>query len=771
VIFADTSAAPTDRLTARTGRAGSAFQAAVTRWPYGVVTIAMIYAWHATLKGSAHIPFDLEFFHFPLLRTVQQMITSGTLPSWDPYTYGGVPLLANAQSAFAYPPHLLLTAWFAISGGSLSNHLLGSLSVIHVWIAGMGTVLLVRGRGWGDPAAAFAGSFVSLCGFVVAESQHLGMAEALAWLPLAAVFVDRCAACVSFGRVAGVGAMFFLALSSGFLPMVIPWVMVLLAMAVARTDGRARAAAGASVGVMFGLLLGAVMLLPIYALGDYFPALERYNTHTLATLVTSIYPDAFGHLVAPAMENTVKYAIGDYMYIGGGALLLLPVALARGRRVLPEAAVALAILVLSIGPIGERVAHGIQALPQFGVLYRPGILLYTGVLPISLLLARGLQCQPSRRALGLAALVVVSLAVVPISDSQGHVLRLVGSAPRRELLMVVVGGIALVVASWSRVAPRCQRLAMVMFAIAATGELASTIPSRFFTNSPGPGTTVASTGDGDVVAWIHEHSAPDQRVAIDAVDLSAQWFGFSPLFRLQNVNGFQPQFSRFQQARVNMEATGESWQRSVGGAASLGNRVLPVTPDKTGYFREMGVRYVISPVTSDRFHGVKGYIPVLHADDVVIYEIPHPSSRAWILAPSCVPEAEQGELRNPGCVTASVKTAILSPQRRSYSLSWLSSRQLLITGEPYYPGWHAQTGRGALTVRRLGYLAAVTVPPKVRTLTLSYSPPGLVPGLIISLSSLFVASGVGLARQSRRRRQPSGGRADVSAPRPASTPS
>lgn len=716
-------------------------------WSYALVTAAMLYAWQMTLRGTAHIPFDLEYFHFPLLRTVQGLITSGSLPSWDQDTYGGSPLLANAQSAFAYPPHLLLTAWFAISGGGMSNHLVAALSVIHVWIAGLGTVLLVRRRGWGNAAAALAGAFVSLCGFVIAESQHLGMAEALAWLPWACVLADRSAARISFGSVAGIGVLVFLALTSGFLPMFIPWIMVLLGIAVARRHDRVRVVAATAMGVAFGAVLSAVMLLPIYALRRYFPPLDPYNTHTMATLVTSVYPNAFGHWVAPSAESTVKYAIGDYMYIGGGALLLLPVALSRGRQVLPEAVLAVGVLVLSIGPVGEQAAHAIQAIPQFGVLYRPGILLDTGVLPIALLLARGLERNPSHAAIRLAAVVILGLVLIPIGDSQGHVLRLLSDAPRRELVVIVIGGIALVVASLDRLKPAWRGVAMVAFTVVAVGELASVVPGRFFTNSPGPGTTIASTGDAEVVSWIRHHATPDQRVAIDAAQLPAQWAGFAPLFGLQNVNGFQPQFSRFQQARVTMEATGATWRESINGSASLGSRVLPITPAESGYLREMGARYVIVPETPDPFRSAPGYKALLRADGVLVDEMVSAPSRAWILASSCVPQAEQGRLRAPGCVIASAKTSIVSPQRRRYSLPAATSPSILVTGEPYYPGWQAGSDRGSLPVRRLGYLAAVTVPAGVRTLTLSYSPPGFVLGLIISLVSAGTAVGVAVIRR------------------------
>lgn len=705
-------------------------------WPYAAVTAAVLAAWWATVTGTAHIPYDLEFFHFPLLRTVTDMFASGTIPSWDPYTYGGVPLLANAQSAFLYPPHLAIAGVLALTGGTLSNHLLGVVSVVHLWIAGVGTVLVARRRHLGDGAAAFAGCFVCLCGFVVGESQHLGMVESLAWLPLAALMVDRCSERLSAKRVVAVGVLFFLALTSGFLPMVLPWILVLLGLALARPEGRARAVLGAASGVLVGVLLATAMWLPILVLRDYFPPLEPYNTHPLASLVTAIYPNAFGYWLPAAQSGLVKYVLGDYMYIGGCALLLVPLALARGRRALPEALLALAVLVMSIGPLGEDVGHLVHSAGSFALLYRPALTLYAGAVPIALFLARGLEQPPSRRALVIAGLAIIVLIVIPISDSQGHRLHLLTDAPRRELAMIVVGLALVVIASLARFAVRWRRLLMVSVALLGCAELASTVPDRFFANWPTPGATPASVGDNPIIDWLHLHLAPGQRVMADAAELPAEWAGFGPVWRLENVNGFQPQFSKYQLARVNIAVSGIPWHRAISDATSLGGRILPVTPRVEPYLREMNVRYIVAPVTSSEFRNVRHFTRVFAYGIVAIYRFDERLSRAWLLKDACTGSAARGDLRAPGCVVASVNARILAPETRSFDVP-ASGPRLLITGEPYYPGWSAEGSGRKLDVSRLGYLAAVRLPSGVTRLRLRYSPPGLLGGAIISLLTLL----------------------------------
>lgn len=82
---------------------------------------------------------------------------------------------------------------------------------------------------------------------------------------------------------------------------------------------------------------------------------------------------------------------------------------------------------------------------------------------------------------------------------------------------------------------------------------------------------------------------------------------------------------------------------------------------------------------------------------------------------------------------------------------------LLITGEPWYPGWHAESSTGSLPVSRIGYLAAVSVLPGTTQVQLSYHVPGLLVGSLLSVLAicgplLFLAYRCKRWRLSRRRR-------------------
>src|SRR5205085_3298071 len=118
-----------------------------------------------------------------------------------------------------YPPHLMVDAALAAFGGALSERLIDTLAVVHVAVAGLASSAVVRCRGLGSPAAAFAGVFVVLNGSTVSQSQHILMTETYAWLPLAVLVVDRLATGFSAQRIAALGVLFALMIAAGFIPL------------------------------------------------------------------------------------------------------------------------------------------------------------------------------------------------------------------------------------------------------------------------------------------------------------------------------------------------------------------------------------------------------------------------------------------------------------------------------------------------------------------------------------------------------------------------
>ena len=497
-------------------------------WPEIAILTAVAVAFKPILLGTAHIPFDTEFYHYPLLRTVQEQLSSGTLPAWDSYSYGGIPLLANAQSAWLYPPHLILDGILSVAGQALTEHALDVVEVLHVAIAGLGTAAVARGRRLGPAAAAFAGIFVVLNGETVAQAQHLGMIETFAWVPLAILVIDRMReGGITARRIVALGALFALMISAGFLPLVTACVALLIVASLAQGPRRNADAAGRPRGDSPRSGDGRGDASTDHAVLRVFPPLEAHGSLPVGALVTTLFPNAFGHWQASLSAFTGSNLTNSYYYLGASVLILLPLALSSGRRVLGDALLVLALLLACFGTSGTEIAKVIQAIPTVGLLWRPDDVVYVATVPLALLLARGLQRAPSARQLAFSALSVAVFGIVTFSAGHGHDLHLFANSPRRSLLALLLLA-ALVLAAYvfhiRRHGGRAVAVLLALAAVVAGAELASAVPGRYFVNSSGAATSAGpnATGDGSaVLTALRQRLTPAARIAADVAFLPA----------------------------------------------------------------------------------------------------------------------------------------------------------------------------------------------------------------------------------------------------------
>lgn len=724
------------------------------RWPELVVVIAVAWAFRPTLLGSAHFPYDAEFFHYPLLRTVQQLLASGTIPSWDAYTYGGSPLLANAQSAWLYPPQLLLDGVLAVLGRPLTEHTMDVFVVAHFAVAGLGTAAVARARGLGGAGAAYAGAFTVLTGETIAQSQHVLMIEMIAWLPWAMLAIDRMSSGVTARRVVALGVTVALMLTAGFVPQMPACVAVLLGTALARGYGRRAALAGLVLGLATGAAIAAAMWVPLLEILRVYPPLGDQAPLLTRTLVTALLPDAYGHWQASAAGYTGpgNFTL-TYFYLGGTAVVLLPIAMTAGRQALREALLILALGLVTFGATAGHVSSVLQATPVFGSLWRPATLALVIPVPLGLLLARGLARPPNGRALALVGVVLLAAAAVPIYSDPHTVVHFLVDDPAPTLVALGLSLLLFVFAwatdrlslaasntGWRRLLLG-PALPLGLIAVIGVAELSEVAVHRYFVNAPGAATSAGpnSSGDGSMVLSALRHNlAPGERIGADIDHLSPPWAGFPPIWHVSDVNGFQPQFSKYQLARVAST-----------GADFLGqNRQFPIARRVIPYLQEMDAGLVVTSAADDPFRGVRVFADASYHVDL----LPGRFARAHAAKAACVRRLGVDELVR--CFTGpQIQTDIAGDSVRRLRIASNRGVPLLITGEPWYPGWSASTPRGNLVVRRIGYLAAVTVPRGIRQVTLSYNAPGLVLGALVSLLAVLVSIAV-VARSGRPRGQP-----------------
>ena len=161
------------------------------RHPAGRLTVvftavsALAFGLPAAL-GATWLVGDNLIQNFPLRVLVGIDLRHGHLPLWDPYLWSGSPLLAGFNAGAAYPTTVL----FAVLPGALA-WVLNQMAVELVAAAGVVALLRVLGRSW--LAAGLAAAAFAFGGFMTAQSVHLDLVQAAAWLPWAFVALDRLA--------------------------------------------------------------------------------------------------------------------------------------------------------------------------------------------------------------------------------------------------------------------------------------------------------------------------------------------------------------------------------------------------------------------------------------------------------------------------------------------------------------------------------------------------------------------------------------------------
>jgi len=194
---------------------------------------------------------DLQFV--PWLRFARAELAAGRLPLWNPHQDGGVPLLANGQSALASP-----LVWPVLALGPENGWNLSLL--LRLLLAGAGTYLWLRSLGRSPPAAGLGAVMFALSGPFVAWLGHPHTLTAAA-APLLLCAIERARTTGSVRAHAGVAAATLLVLVGGHLETAL--MVALLATTAAFAPGiNGRRAAGLAGHAVVGAMLAAPLLLP-----------------------------------------------------------------------------------------------------------------------------------------------------------------------------------------------------------------------------------------------------------------------------------------------------------------------------------------------------------------------------------------------------------------------------------------------------------------------------------------------------------------------------
>lgn len=115
-------------------------------------------------------------FYLPMRVLVADAWRHGHWPAWNPYVYGGMPLLADCQAGAFYPPNLL---YLWLTPLAAMNAILLGEKVLAAW----GMVLLLRAYRVSPLSAAVGAGVFTFGGFMVAHMGHVSIVNAAAWIP------------------------------------------------------------------------------------------------------------------------------------------------------------------------------------------------------------------------------------------------------------------------------------------------------------------------------------------------------------------------------------------------------------------------------------------------------------------------------------------------------------------------------------------------------------------------------------------------------------
>jgi hypothetical protein len=132
---------------------------------------------------------DFIMQYYPFRNFAAVTFYKGIFPSWNPYMYGGMPFIADIQTAVFYPLHLLLTIF--VTDDKLPFAALTYLHIFHYFMAGVFSYYLARSFDLSKWASILSGITFMFCGIMVAHAMHEPMIIQLAYMPLIFMFYNK----------------------------------------------------------------------------------------------------------------------------------------------------------------------------------------------------------------------------------------------------------------------------------------------------------------------------------------------------------------------------------------------------------------------------------------------------------------------------------------------------------------------------------------------------------------------------------------------------
>lgn len=328
-----------------------------TPWVLGIFSLVTVIFFWSHLSGSAFLWEDFKEFTYPNEVFAARNFMNGSLPFWNPFSFNGMPFLADLQIGFFYPGNILM---YVLSGGTLGVWLAQFVVILHYPLAMFGAWKLSRSLGISSWGSLVSGLAYGLTGMMVVHMIHPNVVEHLAWFPLIFYFFRRGLVERSWFHALAAGTTLGVAMLTGHPQSALYIVLFLFAYtcyqfvadirsqdAAPRTGGVVQALLCAALPIAVGVGFFAIQLLPSQELAGlseravmpYEKTLEgKLEMGQLLTVVAPKYFGTAGGNEAKAQENPwwfppeKRYFYWETaIYFGVTTLLLSIVGLASRR--------------------------------------------------------------------------------------------------------------------------------------------------------------------------------------------------------------------------------------------------------------------------------------------------------------------------------------------------------------------------------------------------------------------------------------------------------
>ena len=658
---------------------------------------------------------------------------TGEFPLWDPYVWGGQPLIGQLQPGGAYPPNWLLFL-MPLKDGHIQQFWINLFFILDHCLAALFCYWLCRDLKRSPAASVLGGAIFALSG----EVGSIGWPQMLhgaIWIPLVMLFFLRSLRKERPMASAAISGTFLgISLLSGHHQIPIFTGAIMAGLWAWQIWNRPRAAFPPAVAFwVLTAMAGALQLLPAREYGRNAirfvgtPNAVYWNQSVPYAVHESLPPSALTGFLLP---NVTPHNV----FVGFTALTLASIGFAaafRKREVRLLGAIGVAALLLALGNVS--IFHGLAYLvvPLIEKARTPAMALTLVQFAIAVLAAYGLDaCRtrawnrwwvPALGALGLS--VWVALSVLTSVRPQVEV-----EYERLALTAVSALALAAILYGWRR---RNISNAAVFLVLLAVFELGTVVGRNYQARGRSGSPLNALEQNRDIVIFLNNQPQP-VRVEVDV--------GAVPY----NIGDWQGI---------------EQFQAYLGGITS---NLLPFGAEDRAHSvvsqKLFALNYYLGkePVRAGQQEVFRG------ESNVNVYRNPDAFPRVWTVheAIQTTPADLMTRLRAtdlqrqtlmfdaPPALETCVGDSVAITERTANHIvidARMVCKGMVIVSETYFPGWQAKVDDAPAVIHQAyGVLRGIVVPDGKHRIRLEYRPVSVYVGAALTAAAMLIALGVAL---------------------------